>query len=86
MKTTRQALVNVPDETGWRVGGHLQWMHVAVSAQVTVYAKGVEQPTDSGEKTPASTAEPKPTGVAKGSAELCSAGRQWDSPTRMYRS
>src|SRR5205807_5027369 len=38
VKTTRQALVNVPDETGWRVGGHLQWMHVTVSAQVTVYA------------------------------------------------
>jgi transposase len=35
---TRQALVNVPDETGWKVGGHLQWMHVTVSAQVTVYA------------------------------------------------
>src|ERR1041385_8387789 len=29
VKTTRQALVNVPDETGWRVGGHLQWMHGA---------------------------------------------------------
>jgi len=47
VKTTRQALVNVPDETGWRVGGHLQWMHVAVSAQVTVYAilpgRGYEQ-------------------------------------------
>jgi transposase len=35
---TRQALVNVPDETGWKVGGHLQWMHVTVSEQVTVYA------------------------------------------------
>ena len=47
MKTTRQALVNVPDETGWRVGGHLPWMHVAVSAQATVYAilpgRGYEQ-------------------------------------------
>jgi len=47
VKTTRQALVNVPDETGWRVGGHPQWMHVAVSAQVTVYAilpgRGYEQ-------------------------------------------
>src|SRR5206468_122037 len=47
MKTARQALVNVPDETGWRVGGDLQWMHVAVSAQVTVYAilpgRGYEQ-------------------------------------------
>jgi transposase len=38
VKATQQALVNVPDETGWRVGGHLQWMHVTVSAQVTVYA------------------------------------------------
>ena len=47
VKTARQALVNVPDETGWRVGGQLQWMHVAVSAQVTVYAilpgRGYEQ-------------------------------------------
>jgi transposase len=35
---TRQAVVNVPDETGWKVGGRLQWMHVAVSERVTVYA------------------------------------------------
>jgi len=35
---TRQAVVNVPDETGWKVGGHLQWMHVTVSERVTVYA------------------------------------------------
>jgi transposase len=35
---TRQAVVNVPDETGWKVGGRLQWMHVTVSEQVTVYA------------------------------------------------
>jgi transposase len=26
------------DETGWKVGGRLQWLHVAVSAQVTVFA------------------------------------------------
>jgi transposase len=47
VQATRQAVVNVPDETGWKVGGHLQWMHVAVSAQVTVYAilpgRGYEQ-------------------------------------------
>ena len=36
--TARQSSVNGVDETGWRVGGHLQWLHVAVSAQVTVYA------------------------------------------------
>jgi transposase len=34
----RQAPVNGMDETGWKVGGRLQWLHVAVSAQVTVYA------------------------------------------------
>src|SRR6267154_767052 len=32
---------------GWKVGGQLQWLHVAVSAQVTVYAilpgRGYEQ-------------------------------------------
>jgi len=33
----RASLVNGMDETGWRVGGRLQWMWVAVSAQVTVY-------------------------------------------------
>ena len=43
----RQAPVNVPDATGWKVGGHLQWMHVTVSEQVTIYAilpgRGYEQ-------------------------------------------
>jgi transposase len=34
----RQSAVNGVDETGWKVGGQLQWLHVAVSAQVTVYA------------------------------------------------
>jgi transposase len=47
VEATQQALVNVADETSWKVGGHLQWMHVAVSAQVTVYAilpgRGYEQ-------------------------------------------
>jgi transposase len=36
--TARQSLVNVLDETGWRVEARLQWTHVAVSEQVTVYA------------------------------------------------
>ena len=36
--TARQSLVNILDETGWRVGARLQWMHVAVSELVTVYA------------------------------------------------
>jgi hypothetical protein len=47
VETARQSLVNVVDETGWKVGGRLQWLHVAVSAQVTVYAilpgRGYEQ-------------------------------------------
>ena len=47
VQAARQAPVNTPDETGWKVGGRLQWMHVAVSAQVTVYAilpgRGYEQ-------------------------------------------
>ena len=46
-ETARQAPVNGMDETGWKVGGRLQWLHVAVSAQVTVYAilpgRGYEQ-------------------------------------------
>jgi transposase len=47
VETARQAAVNGMDETGWKVGGRLQWLHVAVSAQVTVYAilpgRGYEQ-------------------------------------------
>jgi transposase len=38
VESARQAPVNGMDETGWKVGGHLQWLHVAVSAKVTVYA------------------------------------------------
>jgi transposase len=34
----RRSPVNGMDETGWKIGGRLQWLHVAVSAQVTVYA------------------------------------------------
>src|SRR5712692_8821633 len=47
VKTARRAGVNGMDETGLKVGGRLQWLHVAVSAQVTVYAilpgRGYEQ-------------------------------------------
>ena len=47
LETARQAPVNGMDETGWKVGGRLQWLHVAGSAQVTVYSirpgRGYEQ-------------------------------------------
>src|ERR1700722_17075057 len=47
VETARQAAVNGMDETGWKVGGRLQWLHVAVRAQVTVSAilpgRGYEQ-------------------------------------------
>src|ERR1700730_10792951 len=47
VETARQAAVNGVDETGWKVGGQLQWLHVAVSGLVTVYAilpgRGYEQ-------------------------------------------
>jgi len=47
IETARGALVNTVDETGWKVGGRLQWLHVTVSDQVTVYAilpgRGYEQ-------------------------------------------
>src|ERR1044071_742184 len=47
VETDRRAPVNGMDETGWKVGGRLQWLHVAVSAKVTVYAilpgRGYEQ-------------------------------------------
>src|SRR5262245_61406933 len=35
----------VPDETGWRVGGHLAWLHALVGPQATAY---VIDPTRSG--------------------------------------
>jgi transposase len=38
VEAARQSPVNGMDETGWKVGGRLQWLHVAVSEQVTVYA------------------------------------------------
>jgi transposase len=38
VQAARQSRVNGMDETGWKVGGQLQWLHVAVSEQVTVYA------------------------------------------------
>lgn len=47
VEAVRQAPVNGMDETGWKVGGQLQWLHVAVNAEVTVYAilpgRGYEQ-------------------------------------------
>jgi transposase len=47
VQAARQSLVNSVDETGWKVGGRLRWLHVAVSAEVTVYAirpgRGYEQ-------------------------------------------
>ena len=36
--TARKSLVNWVDETGWRVGGHSQWLWVAESELVTVYS------------------------------------------------
>jgi hypothetical protein len=38
VETARQAAMNGMDETGWKVGGRPQWLHVEVSARVTVYA------------------------------------------------
>src|SRR5262249_14986999 len=35
----------VPDETGWRVGGHAAWLHTLVGSQATAY---VIDPTRSG--------------------------------------
>jgi len=43
----RTSMVNRLDETGWRVAGHLEWLWVVVSEQVTLYAilpgRGFEQ-------------------------------------------
>lgn len=47
VEAARGTLVHGVDETGWKVGGRLQCLHVAVSALVTVYAilpgRGYEQ-------------------------------------------
>lgn len=47
IEAARQSAFNCVDETGWKVGGRLHWMHVAVSEKVTVYAilpgRGYEQ-------------------------------------------
>lgn len=36
--TVQQSPVVVPDETGWRVGAHLQWLWVFATPDTTVYA------------------------------------------------
>lgn len=47
LTTARKSIVNWVDETGWRVGGHSQWLWVAESELVTVYSilpgRGSEQ-------------------------------------------
>jgi len=37
MNVARASMVNQLDETGWRVAGHLQWLWVAASEQITLY-------------------------------------------------
>jgi transposase len=37
VKRVQQSRWIVPDETGWRIGGHLAWMHVAVSREAVAY-------------------------------------------------
>ena len=37
VKRVQQSPWIVPDETGWRIGGHLAWMHVAVSEEAIAY-------------------------------------------------
>jgi len=44
-QTVAQSDWVVPDETGWRVGGHSAWLHTLVSPQATAY---VIDPTRSG--------------------------------------
>lgn len=38
LETVRHSSMVTPDETGWRVGGELQWLWVAATATATVYA------------------------------------------------
>jgi transposase len=37
VRRVRQSSFIVPDETGWRIGGVLAWLHVAVGADATAY-------------------------------------------------
>jgi transposase len=39
-QTIRASKWNVPDETGWRVGGHTAWLHVFVGPTATCYKIG----------------------------------------------
>lgn len=49
VKRVQQSNWIVPDETGWRIGGHLVWMHVAVSEEAVAYLiarqRGIEAST-----------------------------------------
>ena len=38
LRQIRNSPVVTPDETGWKVGGHLQWLWAAVAPKTTVYA------------------------------------------------
>jgi transposase len=50
LAANRASVVNVMDETGWKVGGRLHWAHVAVGDRTTVYAilpgRGYEQSSE----------------------------------------
>jgi transposase len=37
VRRVRQSRLIVPDETGWKIGGQLAWLHVAVGADATAY-------------------------------------------------
>jgi transposase len=49
VKRLRQSRWIVPDETGWRIGGHLAWLHTAVSEEAVAYLiarqRGIEAST-----------------------------------------
>lgn len=40
VKRVQQSPWIVPDETGWRIGGHLAWLHVAVAKDAVAYLVG----------------------------------------------
>lgn len=40
VKRVQQSPSLVPDETGWRIGGHLAWLHVAVGTHAVAYLMG----------------------------------------------
>jgi transposase len=50
LQEIKASRVLVPDETGWRIGGHLAWLHVWVGERATCYAIDPQRSADALER------------------------------------